>query len=132
MSSGLQGTCARPHPALVPLRQQASLCPTLSPALVASLFEPGPMLVIIIVILVLFGAASIPKLARALGRAKGEFRKGKAEFDQEVKAGETEAAGRTPPATEEQLRQTARNLGIEEKGKPLDEVKRLINERVGF
>jgi len=31
---------------------------------------------ILLIILVLFGATAIPKIARALGQAKGEFKKG--------------------------------------------------------
>jgi sec-independent protein translocase protein TatA len=37
----------------------------------------GPELIIIlIVILVLFGSTKLPQLARSLGRAQGEFKKG--------------------------------------------------------
>jgi len=43
-------------------------------------------IVLIIVILVLFGGAKkIPELARALGRAFGEFKKGQMEVENEIK-----------------------------------------------
>lgn len=38
------------------------------------------------VVLILFGGASkIPELARAMGRAVGEFKKGQAEIEREIK-----------------------------------------------
>ena len=47
--------------------------------------RPGIWQVIIVVVLiaVLFGAKKIPELARALGKAKGEFKKGLAEGEKE-------------------------------------------------
>jgi sec-independent protein translocase protein TatA len=49
------------------------------------------LLIIVLVILVLFGAAAIPKFARSLGQAKKEFTKamkeGEEEEKQSVKAG---------------------------------------------
>ena len=106
-----------------------------------AVLETGPLIVIIVVVLLLFGAAAIPKLARSLGQAKGEFSKAKKEFDAEATKAETQAATApaapaapsSPPGepTEEQVRRTARDLGIQEKGKSLDEVKRLIAQKVG-
>ena len=40
-------------------------------------------LIIILLIAVLFGAKKIPELARSLGKAKGEFKKGLAEGEKE-------------------------------------------------
>jgi sec-independent protein translocase protein TatA len=37
---------------------------------------PNEWLLIILVVLVLFGASAIPKFARSLGKAKSEFEKG--------------------------------------------------------
>ena len=41
------------------------------------------LLIILVVILVLFGGAKLPKLARSLGQAQQEFRKGTAEQELE-------------------------------------------------
>lgn len=98
-----------------------------------ALLEWGPLMVILVVVLLLFGAAAIPKLARSLGQAKGEFSKAKKEFDSEAASAEraTVAPAGTPAEpTEAQVRQTARDLGIAEQGKTLDEVKRLIQQRL--
>ena len=84
--------------------------------------------VILAVVILLFGATAIPKIARALGRAKGEFKKARHEFDAE--AAKAEAAAAAGTADEESVRRTARELGIEEKGKDLAEVRRLVQERL--
>lgn len=94
-----------------------------------AILESGPLLVILVVVLLLFGAAAIPKLARSLGQAKGEFSKAKREFDSAATAAERSAAATAEP-TEAQVRQTARDLGIAEQGKPLDEVKLLIQQKL--
>jgi sec-independent protein translocase protein TatA len=47
----------------------------------------GPEIIILIVVvgILIFGAAKIPKLAKTFGKAKGEFEKGKIEADRELK-----------------------------------------------
>ncbi|MGK0186569.1 MAG: sec-independent protein translocase protein TatA [Verrucomicrobiales bacterium] len=45
----------------------------------------GPeILLIVLVVLLLFGAKKLPDLARGMGRSLGEFKKAKTEFDDEV------------------------------------------------
>ena len=53
----------------------------------------GPdLIVILLIILVLFGAKKLPELARGMGQAVKEFQKAKDEFSDELhKAGKTEA-----------------------------------------
>jgi sec-independent protein translocase protein TatA len=94
-----------------------------------ALLETEPLILIIVVVLILFGATAIPKLARSMGRAKGEFSKAKREFESEAAKAETETAGQ-PAASEEQVRKTARDLGIAEQGKSLAEVKALIQQKL--
>jgi sec-independent protein translocase protein TatA len=49
-------------------------------------FREGPeLIVLLIVILVLFGGAKLPQLARSLGSAQREFKKGLAEGDEPKK-----------------------------------------------
>jgi len=98
-----------------------------------ALLESGPLLVIVLVFLLLFGASAIPKLARSLGQAKGEFTKAKREFDLEAAKAEAATAGSSTStgaaagaASEEQVRKTARELGIPEAGRALADVKRDI------
>jgi sec-independent protein translocase protein TatA len=44
-------------------------------------FGPTELIVILIIILVLFGGAKLPALARSLGKSVGEFKKGREEGD---------------------------------------------------
>lgn len=81
--------------------------------------QPTEIILIVLVIILLFGASAIPKLARSLGRAQGEFNKAKREFTAEAAA--TEAG-----PSEEVVRRTARDLGIDETGKSVEDLKRLI------
>jgi sec-independent protein translocase protein TatA len=48
------------------------------------------MIIIFIVILLLFGAKKIPDLARGFGKASGEFKKAKEEFEREITSAEKE------------------------------------------
>ena len=59
--------------------------------------RPGiwQVVIVVLIIAVLFGAKKIPELARSIGKAKGEFKKGLAEGEKE----EAEAA-KSEPAKE--------------------------------
>ena len=50
--------------------------------------SPGELILLGLIILLLFGAKRIPDLARSLGRSIGEFKKGRAEGEQEAKDAE--------------------------------------------
>jgi len=54
---------------------------------------PPELLILLIIVLVLFGGAKLPKLARSLGQAQREFREG---VNDEDKAAEDKAAGDKP------------------------------------
>lgn len=59
----------------------------------------GPdLLIILVIVLVLFGAKKLPELARGMGQAVKEFQKAKDEFTDELhKAESTPATPATPP-----------------------------------
>ncbi len=61
------------------------------------LFGPvGPeMIIILLVLVLLFGANKIPKLARSTGQAMGEFKKGREEIEDELKGMNDPDAGST-------------------------------------
>lgn len=54
------------------------------------------ILLILLIILLLFGAKKIPEIARGLGRSVSEFKKGVREVDEEIKKEET-TEKRQPP-----------------------------------
>jgi len=53
------------------------------------------IIILAIIIIVLFGAKKIPKLARSIGQASGELKKGRLESEKELKAATEEASKET-------------------------------------
>jgi Sec-independent protein translocase protein TatA len=65
--------------------------------MLADIFGPDLLIVAIVLVVLLFGGAAIPKLARNLGSAKNQFEKGMAEGKAEgASANGTSAASDTP------------------------------------
>ena len=89
------------------------------------------IIVIVLVVIVLFGASKIPELARSLGKATGEFKKGKQEIDNELS--EIVQPGKEIRSPEKsKIIKMAQDLGIATEGKTdeqlLDEIqKKMIN-----
>jgi sec-independent protein translocase protein TatA len=56
---------------------------------------PGPSewVLILVIVLVLFGAKKLPELARSLGQSMNEFRKAREDFDKELHAAGSEIKG---------------------------------------
>jgi len=80
----------------------------------------GPdLIVILLIILVLFGAKKLPELARGMGQAIKEFQKAKDEFSDELhSAGKTDVAKaqpdvRTPQATIPRIENAAGSSSVE-------------------
>jgi sec-independent protein translocase protein TatA len=51
------------------------------------------LIMIVVVILLLFGAKKLPELARGIGKSLGEFKKAKSDFEHELSLGENEGKG---------------------------------------
>jgi sec-independent protein translocase protein TatA len=85
------------------------------------------IILIVIVVVLIFGAKKIPELARSIGRAQGEFRKGKHEAELEATRTET-----PEPTSEEEVRlrlvKAARELGIESEGKDNEQLREEIRK----
>jgi sec-independent protein translocase protein TatA len=64
----------------------------------ADIFGVDGIIVLVVVVLVLFGSTQIPKLARSLGSAQKEFKKGLDEGSSDDGAGTKAVAQATPPA----------------------------------
>ncbi len=88
--------------------------------------------IILFVVVLLFGAKKIPEIAKALGRARGEFEKGKQEIEKEIKEAEKEAKEATQPVSKkedterEKLVKAATALGISTYGKSDEQLREEI------
>ena len=51
------------------------------------------LIIAVVVAILFYGSSKIPQLAHALGRSLGEFKKGKAEVEREIKADQTATSG---------------------------------------
>ena len=84
--------------------------------------------VALFVLLLLVGSKKLPELAKALGRATGEFQKGRIEIERELRE-----AGQRPAALDlehEKLERAARDLGIEVEGKTTKQLREQIAKAV--
>ena len=86
------------------------------------------MILIVLVIILLFGANKLPELARSLGKATGEFKKAKQETELEVREVEKSLKEKRSDEKSSKIRTMASDLGIAIEGKSdeqlLDEIKK--------
>ena len=92
-------------------------------------FGPLEIVLIVLVIIVLFGASKIPELARSLGKATGEFKKGKNEIENELsEIGKPIKESKPAENSSSRIKTMAKDLGIETEGKSdeqlLDEIQK--------
>jgi sec-independent protein translocase protein TatA len=86
---------------------------------------PGTMeiLLIVVAIIILFGASKIPELARSLGKATGEFKKAKSETERELRDVEKSIKeSKSPEEKSSKIKQMAKDLGIATEGKSDDQL----------
>jgi sec-independent protein translocase protein TatA len=84
------------------------------------------ILLLLVVVLLLFGAKKIPELARSIGKATGEFKRGQREVEREIRD-----ASEEPKKKESKVVKAAKALGIDTKGKTDNQLKKEIAEHVG-
>jgi len=61
--------------------------------------DPPELVLVLVVVLVLFGGSQLPKLAKNLGKAQQEFKKGLADGAKEAGAGDSKKADTTADAS---------------------------------
>jgi len=81
--------------------------------------------VLIVVVVLLFGASRIPEIARAIGRAMGEFQRGKLEIEKEIEKASAEL-NKTPERLK--LEEAAKALGIDPAGKSDEQLREEIKK----
>ena len=91
---------------------------------------PPEIAVILIIFFLLFGAERLPKLARSMGQAKGEFQEGLNEVvnipEKKKTYTDLDAGGMTP---EQKLADDAKNAGIDPTGMDTDSIKDELDEK---
>ena len=70
----------------------------MNPLLAFGLPQGPELFVLIILVVLLFGAKKLPELARSLGQSVSEFKKAKEEFDRELHKSTTEVVEVKEPA----------------------------------
>jgi sec-independent protein translocase protein TatA len=87
------------------------------------------ILLVAIIFIFVVGGAKLPELARSLGRAKGEFERGKMDIEREIKEEKAKDAKKeeeTKKKEEKDVVKAAKELGIETEGKSEEELKKEI------
>ena len=93
---------------------------------------------VVAIVIIMWGPAKIPQFARALGQAKGEFKKASKEFNNAANADtsiSTNAAqapvlAQTMKTKDEMLLETAQKLGIPTEGKTREQLSEEISIKV--
>ena len=69
----------------------------------ANIFGPDLLVVLVIAVVLLFGAGQLPKLARSVGEASREFKKSQEEAEAEAKAKPVAAPSPVLPAADDKI-----------------------------
>jgi sec-independent protein translocase protein TatA len=103
-------------------------------ALVQNIAGSEWFIIILLALVLLFGAKKLPQLSRTVGKAVGEYEKAKDMFRREMEEASNQAVPRIkgPVATErEKLETIANSLGIDDySGLTDDELRMLISKRM--
>ena len=93
--------------------------------------SPIDWLIIVVVILVLFGSTKkIPDLARNIGKASGEFKRGQMEIENEIKNAMNAPAATPTASAGVDYFQVAKSLGIDTQNKNEKQVKDEIADKL--
>ncbi|MFQ5762100.1 MAG: twin-arginine translocase TatA/TatE family subunit [Candidatus Bathyarchaeia archaeon] len=84
------------------------------------------IILIVIAVILIFGAKKIPELARSIGRASGEFQRGKVESEKEAKSQVESSTAKLETPDREKLLKIAQDLGIDTSGKTESELREEI------
>ncbi|VVB90984.1 Sec-independent protein translocase protein TatAt [uncultured archaeon] len=87
------------------------------------------IILIVIVVIVLFGSTKIPELARSLGKATGEFKKGQKEVERELSDAE-KSVKETPVDKSSKIKLMAHDLGISTEGKTDEQLLEEIQKKM--
>jgi len=90
------------------------------------------LILVVIVIVLLFGASKLPELARSAGKSAGEFKKAQKEAEISYLEFEKSLENTTPEVKESKIQKMAKEQGIDTAGKTddqlLDEISAKMNK----
>jgi sec-independent protein translocase protein TatA len=96
-----------------------------------ALLGPQEILLVFLAIVLLFGAAKLPELAKSMGKAMGEFKKGQVEVEKELESIKSSPPPSTKPEVElTRVQKMAKNLGIDITGKTEDQLLAEIEKKI--
>ena len=95
----------------------------------------GPEWIWIILLagMLLFGTKKVPEMARGIGKAMGEFQRGKAEIEREIRLSSKTEYDTQPQElsiTKQELQKSAAALGIDSTTKSEDELRDAIKRKL--
>ena len=81
-------------------------------------------IIIVVAVIIFGGTKKIPEMARSLGKAKGEFRRGQIEIENELKNGDNTANSAKNNINKDQVdyMKVAEDLNINVKDKTIDQI----------
>ncbi len=98
------------------------------------MFLPGGsewIILLVVVVVLLFGARKIPEIARSIGRARGELERGKRESEEELKKGREGGEKKKEELTErEKLEEAAKALGLKVEGMSDNEIREALKKKL--
>ena len=86
------------------------------------------VILIVVVVVLIFGARKIPELARSVGRASGEFKKGQREAALEASRIGTASESTTEEEARIKVVRAARELGLSTEGKTTEQLREEIRQ----
>ncbi|MBO4302346.1 twin-arginine translocase TatA/TatE family subunit [Methanosarcinaceae archaeon] len=88
------------------------------------------IILIVLVIVLLFGAAKLPELARSVGKSSGEFKKAQKQAEREYREFEKSLDEEESAEQETKIQKMAKEQGIDIKGKTDEQLLDEINAKL--
>ena len=93
------------------LRREPTIFQNRGKAMLEGLFQPIHLLIILVIILIVFGAGKLPEVGGGLGKSITEFRRGVRDATTDDPVAESPAIGITAPAAVKNTAQTCATCG---------------------
>ena len=88
------------------------------------------VIIILVIVVIFFGAKKIPELARSMGKATSEFQKARMEAKKPVENESTDVKNENQSIDREKLESIAETLGVDYSNKNDQDLKNAIDEKL--